>query len=128
MKLNPDLIRDILLTVEETSTFNHATEYQKDKHSFPRLNTYSHDEIIYHIEQCSLSNLIRGVHYYDGGEDILITDLTPSGHEFIANIRENNNWNKVKNCAENIGSFSISTLQQIAINVISNAISNIDSF
>lgn len=126
MKLNPDLIRDILLTVEETSSFDQITQYYKDEHNFLHLKNYSHDEIIYHIKQCDLANLIYGVHYYDGGLDIIITDLTPTGHEFIANIRENTNWNKVKTYAKKIGSFSIPVLQDIAIKVISNAISNLN--
>lgn len=125
MKLNPDLIRDILLTVEDNSTFEQAVEYRKDDYSFYRLANYSHEEIIYHIRQCDLANLLSDVHYYDGGTDVIIVDLTPSGHEFINNIRESSNWNKIKFLANKVGSFSIPVLQEIASNVIFDAISHL---
>lgn len=125
MKLNPDLIRDILLIVEDNSTFEQVVEYRKDYCSFHRLINYSHEEIIYHIRQCDQANLLSDVHYYDGGTDVIIVDLTPSGHEFINNIRESSNWNKIKILANKVGSFSIPVLQEIASNVIFGAISHL---
>ena len=92
MKLNPDIIRGILLTVEENCDFDNAWEYQRDTFISDYLAELSHDEIIYHIRQCDKSNLIDGVHYYDGGKDIIICDLTPAGHEFLANIRNESIW------------------------------------
>lgn len=94
MRLNPNCIRDLLLTVEEHSDFHHQTEYHKET-PFERLSHYSHEEIIYHIKQCDKSNLISDVHYYDGGNNIDILDLTPQGHEFLANIRNDSVWKKV---------------------------------
>ena len=94
MKLNPSCIRDILITVEEHSDFNHQTEYKAEE-PFETLSEYSHEEIIYHILQCEKSGLIYGVHYYDGGCHTDIRDLTPSGHEFLANIRNNSVWKKI---------------------------------
>ena len=80
MKLNPDCLRAILLTVEEKCNFHTPWEYE---------------EIIYHIRLASQSGLIQGVHYYDGGETIIVSDLTPYGHEFLANIRSDSLWKKV---------------------------------
>ncbi len=95
MKLNPNCIRAILLTVEEKCSFDYPWEYVKDEFDSKYLAGFSHDEIIYHIRQCSLSSLISGVHYYDSGDSILISDLTPSGHEFLANTRNETIWKKV---------------------------------
>lgn len=124
MKLNPDLIRDILLTVEEKCDFDNGMEYLVNQNHFDLLKKYPHDEITYHIRQCDDNELICGVHYYENGQNIIIRDLTPRGHEFISNIRDSGNWYRIKNHAKSIGSFSLNTLQQIAINVISSAISN----
>ena len=94
MKLNPNCIRDILITVEEHSDFYHQTEYNIED-PFENLSKYSHDEILYHILQCEKSGLIDGVQYYDDGDLTDIRDLTPAGHEFLANIRNDTVWKKL---------------------------------
>lgn len=95
MRLNPDCIRGILLTVEEKCNFDTPWEYECDTFESEYLAEYSHEEIIYHIKQAEHSELIEGVHYYDGGDTVLICDLTPAGHEFLANIRNESIWKKV---------------------------------
>lgn len=100
MKINAFCIRDILLTVEENSDFYHHTCYSKSA-PFERLSHYSHEEIIYHIKQCKEFGLITDVHYYDGGTSVDIADLSPKGHEFLANIRNDSVWKKViSKCAD----------------------------
>ena len=95
MKLNPDCIRAILLTVEDKCDFDTPWEYEKDNFESEYLVEYAHKEIVYHIRQSEESGLIQGVHYYDGGNSILVCDLTPSGHEFLANIRNDSLWKKI---------------------------------
>lgn len=119
MKLNPDCVRAILFTVEKKCDFSTCWEYEKRNLESDFLTNFSHEEIIYHIRQCDKSGLISGVHYYDGGETIIIMDLSPTGHQFLANIRQDTNWNKTKEIAKNIGSDSLDTLKQIAASVIS---------
>lgn len=94
MRLNPDCIRDILMAVETHSDFCTQAEY-KVEDPFPELSCYTHEEILYHIRQCEESGLITEVHYYDGGKHTDISDLTPTGHEFLANIRNDSIWKKV---------------------------------
>ena len=93
MRLNPDCVRSILLTVEEKCSFDTFWEYEKDTFESEYLAECSHEEIVYHIRQCEQSGLIQGVHYYDGGDSIIICDLTPTGHEFLANTRNKTVWN-----------------------------------
>ncbi|MBV1817304.1 DUF2513 domain-containing protein [Bacteroidales bacterium MSK.15.36] len=122
MKLNPDCIRDILLTVEENTSYGKFMSYDTDT-EYERLKTYSDKEVMYHIKQCELSNLITKVSYYmDGG--CLIHDLSPKGHEFIANIRTDTNWNKTKDVANKVGSYSLDTLTKIASEVIASVITS----
>lgn len=122
MKLNPDCIRDILLDVESKSSFGNYVDYLGPEDIQP-LSKYSYDEIMYHIRQCAASGLFLGeVQYYmDGGFSII--DLSPSAHEFLANIRQDNNWSKTKEIAKGIGSFSLGLLRDIAVQVVSSAIS-----
>lgn len=122
MRLNPDLIRDILLTVEDECDFSHYLEYRVENMTFLRLETYKHEEITYHINQCKMGNLITNVHYYDNGDCIVIGDLTPQGHEFLENIRDENNWNQTKQYAKKVGSFSLDVLSKIAVNLMTTLI------
>lgn len=121
MKLNPDCIRDILLSVEDACDYSRTMQYQKNT-DIQRLQKYSHDEIIYHIKQCNLSGLILGVHAYDGGITISISDLSPTGHAFLANVRKDTIWNSTKSIAAKIGSKSLDALMQISSNVITELI------
>lgn len=122
VRLNSDCVRDILLTVEEACGFNQPMQYCADDNNYDRLKKYSHEEIAYHINQCKLSDLIINVITSDGGAFFMIGDLSPKGHQFLADIREDNIWNKVKTIACKIGSFSLSALMQISSNVISEQI------
>lgn len=123
MKLNPDCIRDILLDVENKTTFNNYAEYTGPG-DFKHLKTkYNYDETMYHIRQCEQSGLfMEKVSYFmDGG--CIIKDLSPQGHEFLANIRQDNNWIKTKEIAGKIGSSSLDVIKDISSQVISNLIS-----
>lgn len=118
MKLNPDCVRDILLTVEEVcdgDDFLHIDEdYDLESDNF--LYKYNLKEILYHIRQCNMCGFFIGCSsdYNDG---YLIMDLSPEGHEFLADIRSNSIWNKVKKKSEQIGVKSLGALSQIAISV-----------
>lgn len=117
MRLNPDCIRDILLAVEENTSYSTAMEFSTYT-QFDELKQYSTEEILYHIKQCELSGLLTRVDWFMGG-GCLIHDLSPKGHEFLANIRSDNVWNKTKETAKSIGSFSLTALTQIAVSVVS---------
>ncbi len=122
MRLNPDCIRDILLTVEEKCDFDMPWEYNKDDIDSDYLCNYSHNEIVYHIRQAEESRLITGLHYYDGGSSVLISDLSPKGHEFLSNIRSDTVWNDVKEVSTKVGSRSLTAITQIASGVITQII------
>ena len=78
---------------------------------------------MYHIIQSAKANLIDA-EQVDLAGNIMIKDLTPYGHKFIANIRENSNWNKVKKIANEVGTTSLEAIMQIAINVIGGIITS----
>lgn len=117
MKLNPDCVRDILLTVEEKTGYKNPLYICKDE-PFPLyMSKYDFETLAYHINQCYLANLlIKGTGQL--GVQFSIGDLTPYGHEFIANIRKDTNWNKVKETTAKIGSNSLNIITQIASSVI----------
>ncbi|WP_085833530.1 DUF2513 domain-containing protein [Clostridium merdae] len=122
MKLNPDCIRDILLMVEEESSFRNVIFF-KNNYEYVHLQKYSMDEVCYHINQCKLTGFLTRVDWTMESH-CYIYDLSPYGHEFLANIRTDTNWNKVKQNAKKVGSESLSILAQIAAQVISNMLTN----
>lgn len=122
MRLNSDCVRSILLTVESKCDFHKFWHYRESEELPEQLSEYSHDEILYHIKQCELSELILGVTYCDGGSNVYISDLSPEGHKFLANIREDTVWNGVKSVAKKVGSTSLSAITQIASNVVTELI------
>lgn len=119
MKLNPNCIRDILIAVEENTGYGIYLDYPTERDKCPSLESYKDDEIRYHIYQCYKSGLIG----FSGKEDICgnipISDLTPAGHSFLANIRSDNVWNDVKTVSSKIGSTSLTALTQIASGIVS---------
>lgn len=122
MRLNPDCIRDILLAVEENTGFRTVMSVNEDNYTnYQQLKKYKYEEAAYHIVQCNLSG-----YFTDFAERIddsyMIVDLTPKGHEFLADIRNDNNWKKIKDTAMKVGSFSLSVLADIAKKIISSQI------
>lgn len=119
MRLNPDCVRDILLTVEENADFSSYWEFDISDVANGQLANYSPEEIIYHISQCKKADLIDGCQFYDIGESGVVSDLTPKGHQFLADIRSDTVWKDVKDVSKKVGSNSISAISQIATGVIS---------
>lgn len=123
MKLNPDCIRDILLDIESKTTFKTYAKYTEPDDFSNLQPKYEVDEIMYHIRQCEHSELfIDKVSYFIGG-GCMVRDLSPKGHEFIANIRKDTNWNRTKSIAKDVGSVSINALTDIASQIIAELIS-----
>jgi hypothetical protein len=56
----------------------------------------------------------------DGNMSIM--DLTPAGHEFIADIRNDTVWNNVKEKSSKIGVSSLRAIRDIAVGVVSELI------
>lgn len=121
MKLNPDCIRDILLSVEDNTGYQIYLAYPDEIDKCPRLLNYTDEEIRYHMLQCKYSGLIF-MQEEDLDGNIAIKDLTPDGHKFLANVRENKIWNGVKNISAKVGSASLDALTQIASNVVTELI------
>lgn len=110
LKLDTDCIREILIVVEEATTPKYGYQYNP---KIDRVADYDPDKIMYHARQCHLSGLF---YRYDSNFDGVwqVQDLSPKGHEFLANIRNKTIWKKTKETALKIGVASLPTLIQIA--------------
>ena len=130
MKLNLDCVRDILLCVEEhtgprsrcvfVDTFQTESMRRMGLHTIEPadyqinlMEKYDIDEIMYHIKYCFEADLIVVV---DGSSQYQqqIADLTPKGHDFLANIRNTSNWEKTKDVGKKVGAFGLNMAAKIA--------------
>lgn len=84
MRLNEDLIRDILLDLEGEETVD--------------LDQYSKEQLSYHRYQLANSELAEGVTAKGPGNEFIAIDLslTWEGHKFLDFARNDTVWNKVK--------------------------------
>ncbi|WP_025021332.1 DUF2513 domain-containing protein [Ligilactobacillus equi] len=124
MRLNENCIRDILLTVEQNSMVGRQIplSYYEQMDS---LKKYSNDELVYHVNQLQMNNLLLTNEQFLNFE---IEDLTPEGHALLAKIRNEQNWSKTKKIARSLGGLSILTLKVVANSVFEKFVSDfIDS-
>lgn len=119
MRLNPDCTRDILLAVEEICDTGHYFDSRLDIGKIS--GDYTKEEIAYHARQCNMAGMFfKFDSDLDGDWEVI--DLTPKGHEFLANIREDTIWNNVKTVSAKVGSKSLGAISQIASSVIAEII------
>ena len=122
MRLNPDCVRDILISIEQIADGSTGFSWWRiedfrSQEEFASLRAYSVEEVEYHVYQCKHHGFFIGAQLHsDGG--FTVVDLSPTAHEFLANIRTDENWRRTKSVAQEVGSFSLSTLSGIAANVI----------
>lgn len=122
MKLNNDCVRDILLTLEEICNPEQIFTYHVSETIPERLSAYSHLEIRYHLKQCHMADLIVGFKSYDNGKALTVTDLSPVGHAYLANIRSNTIWGKTKKIASELGANSLNSMVQISSQIVTTLI------
>ncbi len=124
MRLNPDCIRDLLMGLEQLSDtgrvtyiFDNIAAVQKHLH----LESYSTNEIEYHLRQCEMNGMLVGAKFGSDG-CFAILDISPKAHEFLANIRDDKQWGAVKKGLSAIRNYSLSAIGAIAEGVTSSAI------
>ena len=142
MQLNPDLIRDILLKAElgsfkilkndddDVNFFkllkdkNTLKQFEEEKEKYQKPEeflSYSNREIEYRTLFLKEAELIV-IKKNSINVTLEISDLTVAGHNFVSNIRNDKNWNKIKEISNNVGSTSINTLIEISEKLISKLI------
>lgn len=126
MKLNNDCVRDVMLYIEENCI------YEDDDRGNRRIGTrtiyqfthdeglsslYTEDEITYTVVQLFLDDMVVGsltpfgfnFNWCD------VTALSPKGHEFLDNIKDDTIWKKAKNfVGEHLTSTSFSIIANVA--------------
>lgn len=123
MRLDFDCIRDILLVVESLSSVEDLV-YYPDHWPKKSLKKFSDRSIRYHIRQCIQEGFLlepenANFDYEDG---IYITDLSYSGHAFLACIRKDTAFEKFKKALLKLGNLSLNAAFSVASNLVSHSI------
>lgn len=138
MRLNLDCIRQILLCAEENTGLRKFCFFidsgleesqiivgspliPPPDYQISLLEKFDNDELIYHINYCVESDLLSMDNSF-APYQIIIKDLTPKGHDFLENIRDNKVWSGIKDVASKVGSKSLDSVIQISSNVITQLI------
>lgn len=129
MELNKDCVRDILLKCEELLQMNddgtmNILQSNELKEALPHYDLSVIKYSVLKMKESQLIDVKINAFYNSLVSDFLIYDITYFGHEFLDRIKDDNNWNKVKDVAKKVGSSSIDVLLQIATGVLTNKINN----
>jgi hypothetical protein len=114
-----------MIYVESESTYDEACYFTPaPNYSDEELNQYPEGVVLYHVRNLLMSGLLYTPARYEDHKQLgyYHVDLTPNGHEFLANIREDSNWNEVKKISSKIGFASLKMIAAISEGVATAAI------
>lgn len=111
MKLNPDLIRAILVAYENLP-------YGGGE--MIKIDGFTEDEINYHQEILLDAGFIKAhvAKFIGGGVVITPERLTFEGHEFLNASREDKRWNTVKTMMEKTGGIVIEVAKALLVSLL----------
>ncbi|MEA2599183.1 MAG: hypothetical protein QOF89_175 [Acidobacteriota bacterium] len=114
MKRDLDLIRKIILTVEDLPTGNVPEEIE--------IDGYTEEQIGYHSYLIVDSGFAEGVDmgaFGDTSPNWQLIHLTSAGHDFAEASRNETSWNKAKSIVkEKAGGATLDILKEVLIGVI----------
>ena len=118
MKRDMDLIRKILLKIEDSLKFSFISPFD--------IEGYDDEQISYHIELLDEAGLITARDLSTSSEYCWVPDrLTWTGYEFLEASKDDKRWEKAKSIIlEKGGNFTFSLLQTLLLQLMSNAVLN----
>ncbi|UCP10265.1 DUF2513 domain-containing protein [Pseudomonas sp. MM213] len=120
MKRDMDLIRQIILTLEEYPLRpGGIVSFDVFKGDFP-VENYSNDEIYYHVRQIKMTGLIENISGPMSG--FAFRGLTPAGHDFAESVRSDEIWAMTKDGALKAGGFTVGLLVDLAKGLVKKQI------
>jgi hypothetical protein len=110
MKRDMDLVRDLLLKIEE------AKEPPALSDLVSKEDDEKYETATYHLKMLiDEVGLVRGINCGSmDGEDWIELNITWTGHEFLDTVRDPEVWRKTKEGAKKIGGFTLDILMQLA--------------
>lgn len=130
MKFEPELVRNILLDIEELHQYPEPFIFSSNS-NFNRANKYEINTIVYHCKLLSEAGFIDWTPKFDGSNSLYVAfvyGMTYEGHQFLDSIRSPKVWRETKSVAEKVGVFSLNFLSQTASQIIANFTTNPELF
>ena len=113
MKRDMDLIRTLLLKLEEYHLGVgevHSIHYADE---FFKIDGHDLDEVIYNANLLEGAGFINAPHHSGGAASLGFAGLTWSGHEFLDDIRNPEAWGKTKAAMKKVGGFGLDIAAQL---------------
>ncbi|WP_027407630.1 DUF2513 domain-containing protein [Anaerovibrio sp. RM50] len=104
MRLNHDLIRTLLLFIEEISDGQNNFLIESIPSEFPAEEPIA---VTYHIKYLRDAGLIEAIRGY-------IIDITPQGREYLDSIRDDSIWNNTKEKIKPFGNVALDIISSVA--------------
>lgn len=112
MKLKHELVREIMLYLEDNLTFD--KEIMSSQITIPE---YTSEEIQYTVNKLYEAGFLKCITFKPYKYKAIL-EITWNGHCFIDNIRDDNVWNHTKQKISKIASVSLPIINQIAASYI----------
>lgn len=122
MKLDYDLVREIMLTIENSENMQGPSEPELVA-AGEKLDM-SRDEVGYTLTRLREADLITGKPLIaDNSFYILMSgNLTNSGHQYLDNVRDSKIWKQTKNALSGLKGISLEVVSQTAAAFIAKSI------
>lgn len=125
MKLNQDCVRDILLELEEKLDLN-TQLFKNDLLTFSSYEKYEENDFFYTLLKLTEAGYLNAKITSGANNPVFsvnISSLSWEGHKFLDSVRDNEVWKQTKSIISKFSSVSITTIENIASNVITQLIS-----
>lgn len=114
MKLDYDLLRSLLLTIEEEADGYRNLSIEYFTQGIPDADFI---KVRYHLKYLIDANLIEGAYEQD-----IIMDITPTGRNYLDHIRDDSIWENTKARLHPLASVPLSIVSQVAASCISKVL------
>ncbi|HBP97350.1 DUF2513 domain-containing protein [Leuconostoc lactis] len=119
MKLDHDLVRDILLLIEDSQSLTGPSDAELQ--AVGESRGANREQVGYTLEKLNEAGFILGKPMYASDKIYLLTsgNLTYEGHGYLDNVRDATVWNNTKSkIASTVGNASIEIVAKVAENLI----------
>lgn len=119
MKRDMNLVRDLLLVIENDPQFDGMSQIMPEDPSDLGIIGHSFEEVAYHLNMLIESDLVVGKTMM---QMPMISKLTWQGHDFLDSIRDPIIWRETMEGAKKAGGFSLELLGALAKGLIKKKI------
>lgn len=111
MKRDMDLVRELLLAIENDPKYDGTIKWMPDGPEDLGITGHSFEEFAYHLTMMIDAGLIEGK---AGMQMPIFSKLTWDGHDFLDTIRDPVIWMQTKDGVKKAGGFSLDLLKALA--------------